>query len=810
MKSPRINLLLLLTSGISLFFSTQGVTQELTRYMEPVRELAEIIDAKSTPVIRISPDNTSYILAQPQEMPDLSELAQPELRLAGLRINPSNFGTSRSRFYLNLSIHSTGSADKKEITNLPSDGLITRFAWSPDSKKIAIVIYKSTIIELWVASSETGIATRWGEKLNQTLINSPFTWLPDSKTIIYAAVPDNLGVLPDDLLLPEGPSVQQTSGKTAKVRTYQDLLKNPADEKRFEYYATSQLMKVVEGNKPVPIGNPAIINNISPSPDANYLLIEYNIRPYSYAVPAGDFPVNIEIWSTSGDLVKRLAEIPLTEDIPQGFSAVRKGPREFEWRSDVPATIIWAEAQDEGDPRKEAAVRDKIFSLDAPFRSEPVELLSLSLRYSGITWGWNTLAVVYERWWTDRRIITSFFNPSDSKEIRKVIWDRSWQDAYNDPGSFSTSANALGMEVLTTDKNKKILYLSGAGSSTKGDFPFLDQFEIYSKKITRLWQCEAPYYEYFIGFLDQNKRQIITSRESSDEQPNYFVRDIRRKKITQLTTFPHPYPMLKDIKKELVKYKREDGLVLTGTLYLPAGYVKGSSQLPVLMWAYPEEFVDPNLAGQVKGSPYRFIRPSRLSAILWVARGYAVFDNLGMPIVGKEGKEPNDSFIEQLVSNAKAAIDTLVEMKVADPKRVAIGGHSYGAFMTANLMAHCDLFAAGIARSGAYNRSLTPFGFQSEERTYWEAQEVYNKMSPFNYADKINEPLLLIHGEADNNSGTFPIQSERLYAAIKGHGGTTRLVILPYESHGYRARQSIMHVTWEMDQWLEQYVKNRK
>ncbi len=801
---------IILTTGLLWAASYYSLSQELTRYMEPVKELAEIIDAPSTPIIRLSPDNKTFILAQPQEMPDLAELAQAELRLAGLRINPANFTQSRSRYYQNLSIQVIGNPKIIPINGLPADGRINRFSWSPDGKRIAITLHKQNNVELWVANAQTGEVKKWAENLNESLSAFSFSWLSESKTIIYLAIPENKGTLPGLNQLPEGPSVQETGGKTAKVRTYQDLLKNPADERVFEYYAGAQMMKITEGINPIPIGNPGNISSFSASPDGNYILVEQIVRPFSYLVPSELFPTNVDIWNINGDLVKRLAELPLAEDIPQGFSAARKGRRDFEWRADLPSTIIWAEAQDDGDPKKEAEIRDKLYALDAPFSNSPVEFLSLNLRYSGITWGWKNLAVVSERWWTNRKVVTSFIDPSNPKAQKKVIWDRSWQDAYSDPGYFVTTPNAWGREVLLTDKNMKYLYLSGNGSTPKGDFPFLDEFDIKLNKTKRIWQCQGEVYEYFVDFLNLEKRIIITSRESTNEQPNYYSRDLIKKKVNQLTFFPHPYPMLKEVKKELVKYKREDGLTLTGTLYLPAGYVKGSVQLPVLMWAYPEEFVDPNLAGQVKGSPYRFIRPSRLSAILWVARGYAVFDNLGMPIVGKDGKEPNDTFIEQLVSNAKAAIDTLVSMKVADPKRIAIGGHSYGAFMTANLMAHCDLFAAGIARSGAYNRSLTPFGFQSEERNYWEAQDVYNKMSPFNYANKINEPLLLIHGEADNNSGTFPIQSERLYAAIKGHGGTTRLVLLPYESHGYRARQSIMHVTWEMDNWLEKYVKNRK
>lgn len=806
----KFNLILLLSLAFSsLIFISETYAQELTRYQLPVKELAEIIDAKTTPTLNLSPDNKYYILAQPQEMPDLAELAQPELRLAGLRINPKNHGASRGRLYTNIEIRSLDGIKEIKIKSLPSDGLINNYQWSPDSKRIALGLNRPTTIELWVVETETGVASKWAENLNESLVNRSFEWLSNSKSIIYTATVETAVALPNDESLPEGPSVQETGGKVSKVRTYQDLLKSPSDEIRFEHFATSQLCVITDGINRQFIGNPGIISRFSASPDANYILVEQLVRPYSYIVPSDFFPTNIDILSIDGKLIKRLAQIPLADDIPQGFSAVRKGPRSYNWRSDVPSSVYWVEAQDGGNPKQTAEIRDKLYLLNAPFNGKPLELLSFSNRFARIVWGWDKFAVAYESWWETRKQVVSFFDPSQPTTPKKIVWDRSSQDVYSDPGSFIQVPNQWGDNVLLTDKTKKKLYLSGNGSTPTGDMPFLDEFDLTTLKAKRLWRCEAPYYETFIDFLSLEKLQIITSRESITEQPNYFIRDVKKKNLKQITFLPHPYPMLKDIHKEVVKYKRNDGTMLTGTLYLPSGYVKGSSQLPVLMWAYPEEFVDPKLAGQVKGSMYRFIRPGRLSAIPWVVRGYAVFDNLGMPIVGKDGKLPNDTFIEQLVANAKAAIDTLVAMKVADPNRIAIGGHSYGAFMTANLMAHCDLFAAGIARSGAYNRTLTPFGFQSEERSYWEAPDVYNKMSPFMYADKINEPLLLIHGEVDNNSGTFPMQSERLFTAIKGHGGTSRLVILPYEIHGYRSRQSIMHTTWEMDSWLEKYVKNR-
>lgn len=228
------------------------------------------------------------------------------------------------------------------------------------------------------------------------------------------------------------------------------------------------------------------------------------------------------------------------------------------------------------------------------------------------------------------------------------------------------------------------------------------------------------------------------------------------------------------------------------------------------MWAYPAEFKSADAAGQVKDSPYKFNRISYWGPQAFLTMGYTVLDNFSVPIVGEGDKEPNDTYIPQLVASAEAAVDEVVRRGVADRNRIAVGGHSYGAFMTANLLTHTRLFKAGIARSGAYNRTLTPFGFQAEERNYWQAPDVYNAMAPFNYADHIKDALLMIHGEQDNNSGTFPIQSERMYAAVKGLGGTARLVLLPNEAHAYRARESIMQMLAEMNNWLETYVKQAK
>ncbi len=786
------------------------IAQEDIEYQLPPQEIVDLVDAPLTPSIRIDPKVKWMLLLERPSLPPIEKLTKPELKLAGLRINPKINAESTTYYYTNIKLFSIDSKFENQITGLPSNPRIENVNWSPDGEKIAFTITKKNGIELWIAYVKNCKAKKITDAiLNDTYYGGPYTWLSDSNTLIYKSIVENRGEPPEESSVPSGPVIQESIGKKAPVRTYQDLLKNSYDEDLFEYYITSQLMSIDLEGKSKKLGPQCMMKRFTPSPDNKYLFIEITKRPFSYIVTAYRFPISIEVWDIDGNLVKTLADIPLAEDIPKGFGAVRKGPRYFIWRSDAPSTIYWVVAQDEGDPHKEVEIRDKLFSLKAPFTQNPKEVLSFSLRYGGITWGDGNLAITHEFWRKDRREIISFFNPDSETPMKNVLFDRNWEDRYNDPGDFVTIYNQYGKYILLMEDNGKTLYLKGDGASPEGNRPFLDKFDLDSKNANRLWISEPPYYERFIRFVDLKNNVLLISRESQNIPRNYFLLDLKSMKYTQITNFPHPHPQLSNIKKELIKYNRKDGVQLTANLYLPPNYKKEDGTLPVLVWAYPQEYKSADAAGQVRDSPYRFIRIYSWSPLLWLTQGYAIFDNPSMPIIGEGDSKPNDTYIEQLVLDAEAAVDKLVSMEVADSNKIAIGGHSYGAFMTANLLAHTDLFAAGVAKTGAYNRTLTPFGFQSEDRLLWEAPETYIKMSPFMHADKINEPILLIHGESDRNSGTYPMQSERFYQALKGNGATARLVMLPYEGHSYRARESIMHVLWEMDRWLNKYVKNK-
>jgi len=775
-------------------------------YKMPPKAIADLVDAPGTPGVSVSPNKKHILILERASLPSIEELSQPELRLAGLRINPVTNGRSRTRYYTGMIIQDLGSGTQKRVKGLPKNGRISNVSWSPNAKHIAMTVTHGAQINLYLVKAASGRASLLLKTPLNAIYGSPFSWLSDSKSILAKTILSGRGEPPRPSLVPQGPVIQENMGKIAPVRTYQDLLTNAHDEALFAYYMNAQMVLVNLKGKAKNIGKPGMIRFAEPSPNGKYILMKTIHRPFSYLVPVYRFPMRVDVLDIHGKTISVLRDMPLAESLPKGFGAVLTGPRSFDWRADAGAVIYYVNALDGGDPKAAADFRDEIFTMDAPFNQSAQSLMQLDLRYAGIMWGNDHIALAYTREWGTRRTTTWLMNPDKPAAPKKII-DRLYEDRYSDPGSPMLHRNKYGRNVLLFGQDGETVFLSGVGASPDGDRPFVDEFNLMNGQSKRLWRSDSPYYERPVTMIDGEKQVVLTSRETTEEPVNYYLRNMADGSVDPVTNFTHPYPQMKGVYKEMITYKRHDGIDLSATLYLPPGRKPGDGPLPLLMWAYPREFKTAKAASQVVGSPHRFVRISPTSPLIMLSYGYAVLSGPTMPVIGEGDKEPNDTYIKQLVSSAQAAADEMVKRGITTPDQMAIGGHSYGAFMVANLLAHSDIYQAGIARSGAYNRTLTPFGFQAEERTFWEAPEVYFAMSPFMHTQKVNEPILLIHGEADNNSGTFPVQSKRYYHALKGHGATAKLVMLPHESHGYRARESVMHMLWETANWLDTYVK---
>ncbi|QNS41138.1 S9 family peptidase [Chryseobacterium manosquense] len=783
--------------------------QENLSYQQPSAEILKLADYQRPPSVSMDSKREWMIFSYRDTYKSLDELNQQEMRLGGLRINPVTNISSSLTYITNLKIKKVKDKEETTVKGLPKVAKIAYTTLSPDEKKLAFTNTTDKGVELWVIDLANATATRLvADQLNANL-GMPYLWYKDSKNMLVKTIPQDKPKLIDSSKdLPTGPIVSTSDGKVSQNRTYQDLLKNPQDEINFETLTKADLKKVNLNGDITEEKTADLYAGMSFSPDGKYLMLTTIKKPFSYIVPLSRFPMTTTIYDQAGKSVKTVNEVPLTEIMPKGFSSVRTGKRNMTWRDDQPATLVYAEALDGGDQNKTAEYRDEIFTWEAPFTTAAKSLFRTKQRYSGTEWSNSNYAVISESWY-DSRNTKSFLLDLNTGNSR-MIEDRNFQDVYNDPGQFFETKNEYGRNVINVKKDKA--YLIGEGFTKDGQKPFIDEHDLKSLAKKRLYTAQVSgVKESIIDIMDIEKGEILVRQESATQYPNSYKKNIKTGRIEALTNFENPFASLGKVYKEVIKYKRNDGVDLTGTLYLPAGYDRKSKKekLPLLIWAYPTEFKDKNTAGMNTQNPNDFTFPSYGSFIYWVTKGYAVLDDAAFPIIGEGKAEPNDTFIPQLLANGKAAIDAVDQLGYIDRKKVAVGGHSYGAFMTANLLTHGDDFTCGVARSGAYNRTLTPFGFQSEQRNYWEVPEVYNTMSPFMHADQMKKPLLLIHGDADNNPGTFTLQTERYFQALKNLGAPVRMVLLPKESHGYAAKESILHTLWEQEQFLDKCLKGK-
>ncbi len=736
--------------------------------------------------------------------PTLETISKPFLKLAGKKIDASLNSIVGKRPYHSLRIKNFENDEIYPVT-IPKTEYVIEFKTSQNKKYLSYLSVGKDGIYLNIFSLTTFKHIYKSDfKINNTNNYLAMNWGVDGESMILSIIPNDRGSVPKKTAKDISPLTKESYGKISKVRTYTNLLKSEFDEKLFDYYFTSQMIKLdFKENKITKLGEPAIFRDFSLSPDGEFYLTKIVQKPYSYSVPSFRFGYKYEIWNSDGLSIKEIISKPVQDQIPTW--GVETGMRYLNWISTENSTLYWAEAQDGGDPKAKVEYRDFLYKFESPFDKNYSLFKKVKERFGGISWFKEKGKYIfsendYDKEWTIERISDLY---DQNFKDRKIL-DISWNDKYGNPGDLLTEKNSRGYDIIL--ENSGDLFYKGRGATKKGNFPFVDRVKKDDfKNKERIFLASENSYEIFRGFYNSDFEKLIIRRETKTDPRNYFIHDIRSKTKTKITNYIDHTPEIRKIRKELVTYQREDSLLLSGTLYYPIGYEKGK-KYPLLIWAYPQEYRDASQASQVSGSDNKFTSFWASSPLYALLDGYIVLHNAAMPVVG-DVIERNNTFGEQIKMNAKAAIDFLDNKEIIDRERVAVGGHSYGAFMTANLLIYSDLFKAGIARSGAYNRSLTPFGFQSERRSYWEAKDFYNKVSPFMNAEKIKTPLLLVHGQKDSNSGTYPIQSERLFDAIKGNGGTVKLVMLPYEDHGYYARESNLHVIAETMEWLNKYLK---
>ena len=787
--------------------------QPATGWQSPSEELLQVLHAPQLPRMWIAPTGDYMLLADPMLYPPLAELAAPMHKLAGMRVNPAINGRHGRHGGTSPRLVRVEDGVTTPL-NLPEGAEVDDMVWTVDGKRFALIVIHTDHIGLWVGSVEGEVKKIENFALNP-LMGTAVSWLPDQKRLLVRRIPQR-GPAPEPPVIPSGPEIVEGIGASARS-TYEarNLLETAHDDALFEYYTTSELVIFDPATGEVDIvGKSAPYYTAEFSPDGEYILIARLVGPWSHEVTWRRFASEIEVWNDQGELVANIVSLPLTNEVP--IHGVPMGPRSVSWRPTAPHTLFWVEALDGGNPVAEVHHRDRLMRLDAPFTAEPQEVFRAEHRIQPWRTAWGAEGGTLMLAQRERIKRWRYVWLLDVDEGTSRLWfDLDEADHYGDPGNPVFRPLPNGRWVL--HQKGDAVYFRGSGATEQGDRPFLDLRHMATGETERLFRCDPDRYEYFTAFAGDEDRFVFRS-ESAVDVPNYYMATIGKKieaaegEATRVLThrpithFEDPTPQLREIKKRLVRYQREDGVPLSFQLHLPPGYEEGTA-LPTVLYAYPLEYSDATTAGQVRGSTQRFMRIYGASHLYFLLQGYAVLDRTAMPMLG-DPETTYDTFVPQLVADAEAAVAKAVEMGVADPERIGIIGHSHGGLMVANLLAHSDLFRAGIARSGSYNKTTQPFGFQSERRSLFEARDVYIQVSPTFFADQVNEPVLVIHGNDDSNPGTLTFQSEVFFEAVRGSGGTARLVLLPFEDHGYRARESVEHVLWEQLRWFDKYVKN--
>ncbi len=779
-----------------------------TEWQQPSTDVLDMLHAPKLPWVYSAPTGAHMLLTDPVVYPPLAEYAAGWYELAGMRVDPTG-GRHGRHGGLNPRVVEVDGGEATSLA-LPAGAEVHTVSWAVDGERFALGVQHDDAMHLWVGDVSGALTQIEGVQLNP-LMGQIIRWMPNQKRLLVRHVHER-GPTLDPPAIPVGPKTQEGSGATARS-TYEsrNLLKTAHDEALFGHFTTSQLMLVDPKNgKLMPVGEPAVFVDSTPSPDGKYLLIERLVAPWSRDVAWWRFASEIEVWDRKGRSVATIASAPLADQVP--IHGVAEGPRSVDWRSTEPHALYWVEALDGGNPVAEVDHRDRLMHLDAPFTDTPDVVFKAAHRIVWRGWTEDGTLVLTERERMKRWQYTWLLDVDRGTE--RPWFDLNESDRYNDPGEPVFRPLDNGQWVLRQQDDA--IYFRGSGATPAGDRPFLDLRSMRTGDAERLFRSPADRYETFVGFAE-DPTQFIKRSESATDVPNYHLATLgeatqaeageatRAHTATPITRFDDPSPQLRQVEKRIVKYEREDGVPLSFQLYLPPGYKEGE-RLPTVVHAYPLEYSDAATAGQVRGSTQRFDRMYGPSHLFFAVQGYAVLHNTAMPMVG-DPETVYDTFVPQLVADGEAAVAKAIEMGIADPDRIGVVGHSHGGLMVANLLAHTDLFRAGIARSGSYNKTNQPFGYQAERRSLFEARDAYIQASPTFFADGVKEPVLIIHGDADSNPGTLTFQSEVFFEAVRGSGGTARLVLLPFEDHGYRARESVEHVLWEQLEWFDTHLR---
>jgi dipeptidyl aminopeptidase/acylaminoacyl peptidase len=724
-------------------------------------DIEHLLEAEPLPPVVVDPTGRYAVLVHERQLLPMGRLAEPAIELAGHMINPLTGAAHAPLDYYGLTLIDLGSREQIPLV-LPRDAVFGYPKWAPDGSRFAFTLTRSRGTELWIGEPGEARARLLASAIDGAR-GSPCVWTADSRRLLcrFVAFRDNRRVfdaIADRLAgeaLPGEPTIL-SEGQTKRLLETQLGLVDSVSSQRYS------------------IGAPAAFESVVPAPGQAFLLVTRIAEPYPQVTGLNVAERVVEIWDRFGRLVRRL---------PTRARAV-------EWRASKPATLTWVEQRDDA---------DHIMVLAPPYSGSPLEAFELPNRFSGLRWIGDSSAALVSDY--------------DSSRRRTDLWYVDFDATDSAPRLVTGySSDSARLPLMTTDsRGFATLRAYGNGFYLRGEEldgprrrPFLEHVALDTGTRRRVWQAGEEGFEGLVEILSPDAQLLLTRRETSTAPPNYFVSASTRPVHWPLTHFEHPAPPLAAAHHVRLEYRRDDGVDLAASLYLPPGYQRGSP-LPLVLWAYPRQ-ISAGDAAKIIGAEGTFMTFARAFRLFFLLRGYAVLDDVSMPIIGSEG-EANDTFVEQVVANAAAAIDAAESTGLIDAKRVGVAGHSYGAFMVANLLAHSRLFAAGVAMSGAYNRTLTPFGFQTERRTLWQATETYLAMSPLLYSDNIEAPLLLVHGLKDDNAGTSPQQSLQFYQAIRGNGGDVELLLLPWEGHSYRGRESVLKTAAQMLRWFDDHLK---